>query len=104
MTEAAKKGLYLHSLLTELGLSRMAATMLYVNNRGAQYLAHDHLYHPRTKHIDIRYHFLRQSIAQGSVTLEHVSTNEMIADILTKALPGTSHWSCVEGLGITSAS
>lgn len=59
MTEATKEGLYLRSLLTELGLSRMAATTLYVDNQGAQYLAHDHLYHPRTKHIDIRYHFLR---------------------------------------------
>lgn len=103
IAEAAKEGLYLRSLLTELGLGHLAAT-LYVDNRGAQYLAHDHLYHPRTKHIDMRYHFLRQLVAEGSVTLEHVSTDEMVADVLTKALPRTSHWNCVEGLAFTSAS
>ena len=104
MTEAVKEGLYLRSLLTELRLDRMAETVLYIDNRGAQYLAHDHMYHPRTKHIDIRYHFLRQSVAEGLVTLEHVPTSEMVADILTKALPATTHWSCVEGLGLIGAS
>ncbi|TGZ52773.1 Retrovirus-related Pol polyprotein from transposon TNT 1-94 [Temnothorax longispinosus] len=93
MTEAFKEGLYLRSLLTELGLGRMAIyiVVLYIDNRGAQYLAHDHMYHHRTKHINIRYHFLRQSVAEGLVTLEHVPTNEMVADILTKALPATNH-------------
>ncbi|KAK4388273.1 Retrovirus-related Pol polyprotein from transposon TNT 1-94 [Sesamum angolense] len=48
--------------------------------------AKDPKYHGRTKHIDTRYHFIRDSIAQGEVVLRHIPTNDMIADPFTKPL------------------
>ena len=41
----------------------------------------------RTKHIDIRYHFIREGIQNGAIDLKYVTTSEMVADILTKPLP-----------------
>ncbi|KAL0284098.1 UNVERIFIED_CONTAM: Copia protein, partial [Sesamum radiatum] len=48
--------------------------------------AKDPKYHGRTKHIDTRYHFIRDSVAQGEVVLRHIPTNDMIADPFTKPL------------------
>ena len=43
--------------------------------------------HARTKHIDIRYHFVCEGVQDGAIILKYVATGEMIADIMTKALP-----------------
>ncbi|KAL0394360.1 UNVERIFIED_CONTAM: Retrovirus-related Pol polyprotein from transposon TNT 1-94 [Sesamum latifolium] len=48
--------------------------------------AKDPKYHKRTKHIDTRYHFIRDSIGQGEVVLRHIPTNDMIVDPFTKPL------------------
>ena len=50
-------------------------------------LAIDDNYHARTKHIDIRYHFIRQVVTDGTITLIYCSTDDMAADFLTKVLP-----------------
>ena len=50
-------------------------------------LAVDNNYHARTKHIDIHYHFIRQCIAWKAINLVYCPTNNITADILTKALP-----------------
>ena len=44
--------------------------------------------HSRTKHIDIRYHFIRQHVQDGTIQLEYIPTDQMLADILTKSQPG----------------
>lgn len=102
MSEAMKEALYLRSLLCEIGLDDMSVVKLYIDNRGAQELASNSMYHSRTKHIDIRHHFVRESVERGLVTLEHVSTDQMVADILTKALSKTPHWKCVNDLGLVT--
>lgn len=43
--------------------------------------------HARTKHIDVRYHFVREGVQDGAIILKYVATDEMIVDILTKPLP-----------------
>jgi len=75
MTEAVKEGVYLRSILEELDLPHMTDITLFVDNRGAECLASNHMYHQRTKHIDIRYHFIREAVAKGLVMLEHVPTD-----------------------------
>ena len=44
------------------------------------------MFHDRSKHIDIRYHFIRDMVHQGAVRLDHIGTDEQVADILTKPL------------------
>lgn len=100
MAEAVKEGIYLQSLLGKLNLFKMTKVTLYVDNRRAQFLANNHLYHSQTKHIDIRYHFIREVISSDRLKLEHVATSQMAADYLTKALPKDGHWKCAKKCGL----
>ena len=54
----------------------------------------------RTKHIDIRYHFVREAITTEKVTLVHCATDDMVADPITKALGKTKHDMHVEAMGL----
>ena len=60
---------------------------LYSDDQSVIALMKDHQYHARTKHIDIRYHFIRWIVEQGSIRLVYCPTDDMVADTLTKALP-----------------
>jgi len=56
--------------------------------------------HARTKHINIRYHFIREGVQDGAIILKYVATGEMIADILTKPLPKCTFEKLVIKLGM----
>ena len=86
-THAAKEALWLRSLLTQLFSKELNATILFSDNQLAIALTKDHQYHARTKHIDIRFHFIRWIVENGSLCLVYCPTGEMVADALTKALP-----------------
>lgn len=59
---------------------------LYINNKYAISLCKNHVLHDRSKHIDLRYHFIRDCIEKDTAVVEFIRTNEDKADILTKAL------------------
>ena len=73
-------------------------TMIYEDNQGCIALARNPVFHSRTKHIDIKFHFLREKIKEGVMKLEYKPTNEMIADGLPKALGRTKHGIFLKGL------
>ncbi len=56
------------------------------DNQSAIHLAKNECYHPRTKHIDVRHHYIRQIISDGKIQLKHIPTDKMVADLLTKPL------------------
>ena len=87
ITNAAKEGLWIRSLLSQLFPGKLDMTTLFSDNQSAVALAKDHQYHARTKHIDIRFHFIRYVIENGSIRLIYCPTDDMVADMLTKALP-----------------
>ena len=62
------------------------ATVLCCDNQSAIAIASDDVHHQRTKHIDIRHHFIREHIKAGAVALQWVPTEEQEADLLTKPL------------------
>ena len=64
------------------------AVKVFADNQGAIALAKNPIHHQRTKHIDIRYHFIRFDVEEGIVILEYVPTNENYADLFTKPLSG----------------
>jgi hypothetical protein len=72
--------------LTELALRPKTAIPIHVDNEGAEALAKNPEHHARTKHIHARYHFVRECVQLKEVELLHVSTKEMLADMLTKPL------------------
>ena len=80
-----------------------APTTLYCNNQAALHLASKDNYHARTKHIDIRYHFIRQTIANKQIAMTYCPTEQMTADILTKALPKYKTAIHLQDLGIVQA-
>jgi hypothetical protein len=88
-TQAAKEAIWLRSLHKELNPVEQSpyATIIYCNNQGAISLAKDPKFHPRTKHIAIQHHWVREKIAEQEVDLQYIETNRQTADGLTKALP-----------------
>ena len=86
-THAAQEAVWLRRLIDEIAPSSKLPTPLFCDNNGARALAKsDAVYHSRTKHIDIKYHFVREAVKDRKISIIYVSTNENIADLFTKAL------------------
>nr|GEZ65412.1 zinc finger, CCHC-type [Tanacetum cinerariifolium] len=86
-TATACQALWLKRLLSELTGCEEKRIMLKVDNVLAIALVRNLVFHGRSKHIDIRYHFIRECVENGHINVEHVSGELQRADILTKALP-----------------
>ncbi|CAI7928243.1 unnamed protein product [Closterium sp. NIES-54] len=90
---AVHEALWLRSLLTALGLPPTGSTRISCDNSSAIILAKDDgVFHPKAKHIDIKHHFIRDHVADHSVTLLYVPTQDNLADIGTKPLPRAWTW------------
>jgi hypothetical protein len=87
LSHAFKEVLWLRNLLREVWRMPMDPTTVYSDNQSAIALAKDDRYHAQTKHIDIRYHFIRYYIERNEVSVTYCPTEHMVADVLTKALP-----------------
>ena len=75
--------------LKDFGLS-YGRVPIYIDNMSTISLAKNPVMHSRTKHIDIRFHFLRDSYEKGEIEVIHVPTQQQTADILTKPLEQTT--------------
>jgi hypothetical protein len=73
---------------------------LYVDNLSAIALCKNPVFHDRTKHIDTRYHYIRECVEKGMVDVLHVGTHDQLGDILTKALPRAKFVEMRQRLGI----
>ena len=98
LNEAVKESIHLKRLLIEINCQELAETTIFCDNHGALKLAENPVFHKRSKHIDIRYHFVREVLKAGELKLNHVPTENMLADLMTKALPRPKHLTCVNGL------
>ena len=79
--------IWLRNLLSKMELKQRGATMIQVDNISAIELAKNSVNHGRSKHIDVRFHFTRDHVKEGSVELLHVASQDQVADIFTKPLP-----------------
>lgn len=82
-----KEIVWLKRLLSELLVSDQLFPTLFMDNQSAIRLIKNPEFHKRTKHIDVRYHYIREQFEEHSFNLEFVSTHEQSGDIFTKALP-----------------
>ena len=71
-----------------------------MDNQGAIKLASNAQFHNRTKHINIRYHFIRDAIKSSLISLEYLPTAAMVADIMTKPLPRDKHHEHAAAMGL----
>ncbi|UYV72131.1 hypothetical protein LAZ67_9001917 [Cordylochernes scorpioides] len=102
LCEAGKEAVYLRALLDEMGFGELLnePTVLKTDNQGAQQLARNPVHHARTKHIDIKWHYIRSICSDGLIEVVHIPTQENVADILTKGLPRVLYDKHVAGLGM----
>ncbi|XP_075486223.1 secreted RxLR effector protein 161-like [Primulina tabacum] len=82
---AANQTVWLRKVLTDLGHPQKQATTIWVDNKSAISIAKNPVQHGRTKHINVKYHAIREAEKIGEIKLEHISSENQVADILTKA-------------------
>jgi Reverse transcriptase (RNA-dependent DNA polymerase) len=92
--------IWLRNLLYDLKLPQLEATEIRVDNKSAIELAKNPVHHERSKHIDVRYHSIREHIKEKEVQVTHVPSNDQVADIFTKALPRPLFENCRRKLGM----
>ena len=100
---ATKEVVWLRRLLNELGQATKAPTHLHIDNQSAIAIARNPEFHDRTKHIDVRYHFLRQRVDDEEILLTYLPTDDQIADVLTKGLARAKHKRFSEEMGLRRA-
>jgi transposase InsO family protein len=104
LSEATQEAVWLKVFLCELGeMKSDDPVKIYEDNQGSIALAKNPEFHKRTKHIDIRYHFVREKVEDGQVVLQYVSTTDMLADIMTKAITAVQFEVLRSKLGIQGA-
>jgi hypothetical protein len=85
-TIVACEVVWLQKLLTDLGLLVNAPVVIYCDNISSILLANNSVYHVRTKHIEVHYHFIREKVLTKEIDLILVSTKDQVANIFTKVL------------------
>ncbi|GJR74997.1 hypothetical protein Tco_0087362 [Tanacetum coccineum] len=83
--KACQQALWMKQALVDYDIKINDIPVLY-DNKGAIELSKNIILHSRTKHIEIRHHFLRDNVQKGNISIEKVSSEDNIADILTKPL------------------
>ncbi|KAL1242814.1 Retrovirus-related Pol polyprotein from transposon TNT 1-94 [Trichinella spiralis] len=83
LTKGVKEVKWIRQLLMDLGRNQVTPTLLFSDNQGAAFLTKNPQHHRRTKHIDIRYHFIRTEQEQGVVSVEYTPSDKQPADMLT---------------------
>ncbi|KAI0501870.1 hypothetical protein KFK09_016815 [Dendrobium nobile] len=84
LSAAVSDVIWLRRLAEELQIPQRSSTPIHCDNTPAIAIAKNPVFHARTKHIEIDYHFIRQHISNNSIQLRHISSNDQIADIFTK--------------------
>eukprot|EP00253_Pinus_taeda_P007975 PITA_07975 len=100
-TAAACQGVWMRRMLRSLGQEQAKATVIFCDNSSAIALSKNYVFHKRMKHIDTRFHYIRELVNNGEIILQHCSTQEQVADILTKPLDQKSFEFLRKCLGMT---
>ena len=100
LSSAVQEAVWLRQLLSDLGFQQESPTTINEDNQGVIALSKHPTSHSRTKHIDIRYHYIRQEINDKRIQVVYCSTDKMIADILTKGLGKPKFETCRDLLGV----
>lgn len=79
--------IWIQSLLKELGVFLHAPPRLWCDNLGATYRTMNPMFHARTKHIEVDFHFVREQVTRKAMEVKFISSKDQVVDILTKPLP-----------------
>uniref|UniRef100_A0A2N9HCD2 Reverse transcriptase Ty1/copia-type domain-containing protein n=1 Tax=Fagus sylvatica TaxID=28930 RepID=A0A2N9HCD2_FAGSY len=87
LADATSEFLWLRWLLADMGAPQTTSTPIHCDNRSAIHIAHNDVFHERTKHIEIDYHFIRHHLQQSALHLLSISSKDQLADVFTKSNP-----------------
>jgi uncharacterized protein YwlG (UPF0340 family) len=99
-TAAAKQALWLRNLLGEITGNQLKAVTLMVDNNSAIALMKNPVFHGKSKHIEIKFHFIRECVEHGQIMVKRVGTLEQKADALTKPLAAVKLGVMIHLLGV----
>jgi hypothetical protein len=97
----AKEALWLRKVMETL-YGAAGSVQMNSDSSGALAQMHNPVGHQKAKHIDVLHHFLRERVARGEVKVDYIATEDMVADVLTKALGKTQHEKFSKAMGLTS--
>ena len=83
---AAMQAVWLSRLIADIQGTEAKSVKLLVDNKSAIALSKNPVHHDRSKHIDLRYHFIRDCVETSKIDIEYVGTEDQLADVLTKSL------------------
>lgn len=98
LSTTAQENLCIKFLLKELGYSMIMPTTIYGDNQGAIQLTINHAQHKRTRHIDIKFHYVRDLETKGEIVISKIPTESMVADLLTKNTSKKVYHSLIQSL------
>ena len=99
-SKACKEAIWLRGLYSKL-CEVTSCTTIHCDSQSAICLTKDKMFHEKTKHIDVRYHFIRGVIAEGDIKVCKINTHDNPADMLTKSVPRAKFGLCSGLVGIT---
>jgi hypothetical protein len=100
LTEGAKEATWLRLLLNNLGMFPDSTVMIMCDNMSCMKIARNPVFHARTKHVEVHYHYIREKLLSGEIDLQYLSTKDQVADILTKSLGKIKFWQFRKLLGV----
>ena len=100
--EAAKEAVWIRNFINDLRIPgiHVESIPLYIDCNSALRLTHNPEFHSKSKHIDVKHHFIREKVEEGVIVTKRVNTRDNLADILTKPLPRETHENLVTRLGM----
>jgi histone deacetylase 1/2 len=101
LANATAELIWVQALLGELGVIQRRPPVLWCDNIGATYLSANPVFHARTKHIEIDFHFVRERVARKLLEIRFISSKDQLADIFTKPLPLPQFTSCRRNLNLS---
>ena len=99
ITEAVKEAIWLHRLLEDLGVGQKHL-VVHSDSQSAIHLAKNQVFHARTKHIDVRYHFVREILEEEEILLQKIRTEDNRADMLTEVVTRAKFEHCLDLVNI----
>jgi len=96
----ACQAVWLVRLLSDITGDVVQLPVLKMDNQSAIALSKNPILHDRSKHIDIKFHFIRECVESGKISVDYTSTQEQLADILTKALGRASFCELRDKVGV----
>jgi histone deacetylase 1/2 len=102
LADATAELIWIQSVLQEIGIKLDRPPVLWCDNLGVTYLSSNPVFHARTKHIEVGFHFVRERVAKKLLRIQFISSKEQVADIFTKPLLLLAFGACQHNLNLSS--